>query len=436
MKYYKSEIETFELEIKPFPFPCKLCKKENAVIEIPSQKIKVCKNCYNTFFENRVKKAIETYKMLRAHDKIGVFLSGGKDSAALLCVLKKIFPEMAIQAVHINLGIRYYSEIAEETVRKLCEKLNVPLYVYNLPEKEGYRIDDFIFTHFKDKICSVCGTIKRYLFSKIAKELGINVIATGHHLDDTVSTMLNLFFQGDFSSIIKLEPVLKPLYPGQARKIKPFYTTPEKEIFYYVVLNNLPVEEVNCPHGEITPSKKKKKLLEELEKENRQIKYQLLSVFYKKLIPLIKTHPDYKEELSLPVSNCIKCGEITSSADKICSRCKRIDLLNKIEDRNLEVSSEEFFKFIESTEPEERAIYCISEEKPVEFPEEFVLISPTLLSASKRKFIKTFRPYKAKTLFLLSASPRVSYLFVLKLRKLGFKAFNIKDPEKVLKSLN
>jgi len=59
----------------------------------------------------------------------------------------------------LNLGIRYYSDFAEDAVKKLCEKLKVPLIVYNLKEKDGFLIDDFIFTNFKNKICSVCGAI-------------------------------------------------------------------------------------------------------------------------------------------------------------------------------------------------------------------------------------------------------------------------------------
>ena len=415
MKYYKVGEEIFELELKEYPFFCKFCKKEKAIIEIPSQKVKVCKNCYNTFFENRIKKTIEKYKMLKPQDKVGVFLSGGKDSSTLLIVLKKLYPDINLQAIFLNLGIRYYSEKVENLVKNLCQNLNVPLYIYNLPQKEGYRIDDFVFTHFKNKICSACGAIKRYLFSKIAKELKLTVIATGHHLDDIVSTMLTLFFQGDFSGIAKLEPVLQPFFPNQAKKIKPLYTTPEKEIFYYIVLNEIPVGNFTCPHAEITPSKKIKKILTDLEKENRQIKYQLLSVFTKKLIPLIKSHSTYKEEKSLNI--CIKCGEITSASDNICSRCKKVELLNKIEDKALELSYEEFKDFVKNLDSN----WVLIDLKEKEH----------FLNESSKKLIKFFKPYKNKYIFLVSSDPEIGYLFALKLRKKRFKAYSIiKIPEK------
>lgn len=406
MKYYK--YKEFELELRDYPFFCKLCKKEKALIEIPSQGIKVCKNCYNIFFEKRIKKFIEKYKMIKPQDKVGVFLSGGKDSAALLTVLKKLYPEIDLQAIFINLGIKYYSEKIEELVKNLCNKLNVPLYVYNLIEREGYSIDEFIFTHFKNKICSVCGTIKRYLFSKIAKELNLTVIATGHHLDDIVSTMLTLFLNGDFLSLNRLLPVLPPLSPNQVKKIKPLYTTPEKEIFYYVALNEIPVIDLSCPHADKSPIQKSKKVLLELEKDNKQIKYQLLSVFTKKLIPLIKSSSQEKNI----INTCIKCGEITSTSDKICSRCKKVELLSKIRNKNLEITKETFEDYIKNLNSNWILIDLTEKEH--------------LISDPVKKLKKFLKPYRDKYIFLTASNPEIAYFLTLKLKKLGFKAFSVK----------
>jgi len=407
MKYYNYKEES-EPIIMEYPFLCKICKKEKALIEIPSQKIKACKNCYNNFFENRIKKTIKKYKMINQQDKVGVFLSGGKDSSTLLFVLKKLYPDINLQAIFINLGIRYYSEKIEDLVKSFCKGLEVPLFIYNLPEREGYRIDDFIFTHFKNKVCSACGAIKRYLFSKIAKELKLNVIATGHHLDDIISTMLTLFFQGDFLGIAKLQPSLPPLFLNQVKKVKPLYTTPEKEIFYYALLNEIPFENFQCPHADITPPKKIKKLLAELEEENRQIKYQLLSVFTKRLIPLIKSN--YKEEV---FSLCIKCEEIASAQDKICSRCKRVELLKKVDNKTLELTKEEFENYIKNLNSDWVLIDLKNKE--------------ILLNGSTKKLKKFFNPYKNKHIFLTASEPELGYLITLKLRKLGFKAYNIKN---------
>ncbi|NPA38962.1 MAG: TIGR00269 family protein [Thermodesulfobacteria bacterium] len=405
MLYKKSELEVFELPELPKNLKCKLCRTNQAVIEAPSLGAKLCKECFNKIFENRVKKTVEKYKMFKSENKVGVFISGGKDSSVLAVVLKKLYPDLSLKVVHINLGLRYYSERVEKKVKEFCEKFEFDLYLYKLEEKENFSIDDFILTKFKHKVCAVCGIIKRYLFSKIAKELGLEVIATGHHLDDIVSTMLNLFFQGDFVSITRLTPVNPPIRKGQAKKVKPLVSAPEKEIFYYAVLNEIPFVEENCPHGGITPAKRLKHWLSQLEKENRHIKYQILSVFYKKLIPLIKTSSEYKKEINLPVYECINCGEITSSEEKICSRCRRVALLKDLEDR-LEISFEEFKAL-----PKEDV-------EVIEIDEENI--------PGKRALLKKLRGKKDKKVYLLCSNPELSYSIVLWLRKKGIKAINVK----------
>lgn len=278
----------FQWEARPLGKSCNICKKELPIVSLTTQHLKLCKNCFNKIQSKRVLEGITKFKMFSKNDKIGILLSGGKDSATLAHILKNLFPDYLFYGIHINLGIKYYSQIAQKAVESLCEKLSLPLYIYNLFERDGFCIDDFMLTNFKNKICSVCGTVKRYLFSKIAKELNLTVIATGHHLDDLTSTYLTLFLNGDFSSIKRLFPINNPLYPGQAKKIKPLYCLPEREIFYYAVLNELPLESCGCPHGELTPSKKVKNFIEEFSKENKTFKYQLLSVFFRKVYSPLK----------------------------------------------------------------------------------------------------------------------------------------------------
>ncbi|MFN3567890.1 MAG: ATP-binding protein, partial [Caldimicrobium sp.] len=260
MQYIKCGFEKFHWEPTPLGKSCQVCKSEIPIVRLSTQNLKLCKGCFNRIQEKRVSEGVKRFKMFHKDDKIGIFLSGGKDSATLAHILKKLFPDFEIYGIFINLGSGYYSDFAQKAVEELCEKLSLPLFIYNLSEREGFVVDDFVFTNFKDKICSACGTVKRYLFAKIAKELNLSVIATGHHLDDLVSTYLTLFLNGDFLSLKRLYPVNPPLYPGQAKKIKPLYSLPEKEIFYYAVLNELPLESCGCPHGEITPSKKIKSI--------------------------------------------------------------------------------------------------------------------------------------------------------------------------------
>jgi hypothetical protein len=49
-----------------------------------------------------------------------------------------------------------------------------------------------------------------------------------------------------------------------------------------------------------------------------------------------------------------------------------------------------------------------------------------LLNESTKKLKRVFKSYRDKHIFLIASEPEIGYLFTLKLRKLNFKAYNIK----------
>lgn len=428
MQYFKCGAEKFEFEPKPLGKTCKVCQSEIPVVSLTTQNLKLCKGCFNKIQQRRLSEAVKRYRMLGPGDRVGILLSGGKDSAALAHLLKNTFPELSLQGLYLNLGIRYYSDIAQRAVKELCESLSIPLFIYDLKAEKGFTIDDFVFTSFRDKICSVCGTIKRYLFSKVARDLGLDVIATGHHLDDLLSTYLTLFFSGDFVSIKRLAPVNPPLFEGQAKKVKPLYYIPEREIFYYALLNELPLEGCSCPHGEITPAKRMKGIIAELERENPNLRYQLLSVFIKKFIPLLQ------EESRDGLRPCQTCGEFTASPSGTCGFCRRVALLSRVEDRTLEIYPSEWQAIEKGPERENWVVFDVREN------EDYLKgtlpkarwIAPQLLE-KERELLKTLRPFRDKNLLFFCYSGRLSYLFTLKLQKRHFRAYNLKDPEEILR---
>ena len=435
MKYVKCGGEVFEFKLTPFKTYCRYCKQKEAEIKPSGTSLLLCKECFLLFCEKKVKMAIEKHKMFGEKEKIGVMVSGGKDSAALLAILKKLYPQQEILAIHLNLGIKYYSDFAQIAVEKLCQKLKVPLIVYNLKEKEGFSIDDFVFTHFKNKICSVCGTIKRYYFSRIARENKIDVICTAHHLDDVLSTMASVFFQGDFLGLSRLGPIIYPLFQGQPKKVKPLYYLQERDVFYYSVISGLPIEKCACPHSEITPVKEWKNWIEEKDKESPSFKFKLFSIFRKKLIPLIK-----KELKGAPKEDflpCKICQEPTPSKSNICAKCRRVKLLERVKEKKIEYEPDEFLNFLSSSSQNEIAIFDVREKEDFESGSlpGAIWINPELLNEKEKIFIKTFKPYKKKKLFFLCYTGRTSYCFVLRLRKFGFLAFNLSKPKELLSKI-
>ena len=87
--------------------------------------------------------------------------------------------------------------------------------------------------------------LRRRALDHAAKEIGANVIATGHNLDDTLQTFLINTLSGDTSKIGWMNPENEG---KELRKIKPLSEIYESEIVFYAFTNNLPFQSEPCPH--------------------------------------------------------------------------------------------------------------------------------------------------------------------------------------------
>ncbi|MEM4521793.1 MAG: ATP-binding protein [Nitrososphaeria archaeon] len=303
---------------------CKICGSGTVVVYLPYAKMSLCQNCFLEFYVKRVKKTVEEYKMFREDDVVGVAVSGGKDSSALLHSLRKVFPKLELKALHINLGIPEYSEHCESKVKLLAKSLDTELITYDIRKRLGFTVEDFMETRFRRKICSICGTIKRHIFEEMALEAKVRVLATGHNLDDMVSVMLNTFFNGHWSQLIRIKPILPPLADGMAYKVKPLIRSPEKENLLYCMYSEVTIRSLGCPHSNQTGIRKYMQLLEKLSEEDPGFKYIILNRFLE-LIPII--------ENAVPkptLTQCKVCG--FPSTNEICSYCKRTSLVKQKED--------------------------------------------------------------------------------------------------------
>ncbi|MEM0058366.1 MAG: ATP-binding protein [Candidatus Bathyarchaeia archaeon] len=304
------------------PLICGKCRSAKTEVQIPYARMNLCSKCFIEFYVNRIRKTVEEFKMFRENNVVGVAVSGGKDSAALLHALRRAFPETKLVALHINLGIPEYSGHCQAKVEKLADMLDVELQVFDLYKELGIRIDDFRKTSFKKKLCSVCGTIKRRVFEEMAVKAQVQVLATGHNLEDVVGVMLNNFIYGRWEQFVRLKPVLPPLAEGMASKVKPLIRSPENENLLYCLFEDIPFREIDCPFSKRTGVRKRTEILETISKYNPYFKHQLLNRFLE-LIPLLEGL-----KLKTPsLGRCKVCG--FPSSGEICAFCKRISLVKE-----------------------------------------------------------------------------------------------------------
>ena len=294
---------------------CTVCrsKGENrkAVVFLPHHRLALCKEHFITWFENRVEKTIKEFRMFSKKDRILVAVSGGKDSLSLWNALVKLGYEA--DGLYINLGIGEYSEDSKRLSEDFAKKINRKLHIVDL--KEEIASIPQITESINKPACSACGSVKRYYMNKTAKELGYNIIATGHNLDDEVAVLFGNTLNWDIEYMRRQYPVLEE-ESGFIRKVKPLCKITEKESALYAVFNGIDYIEYECPFSEGASSIRYKEIWSQIEQQSPGSKLRFYTGFLKKMQPILRE----KEKRESELRTCVICGE--PSFNEICSVCK------------------------------------------------------------------------------------------------------------------
>jgi len=276
----------------------------------------LCSECFSNSILRKAAKTISKYKMVQNGELVCVAVSGGKDSLALLHVLSKMAKNhnFRIHAITIDEGIPGYREEALEIVRKFCRDLGVDHSVYTYKDLFDLTLDESLKLRDEEKIssCTICGTFRRRAMDHAIKDIGANVIATGHNLDDTLQTFIINTLSGDTNKIGWMDPDTSD---NSIRKIKPFCEIYESEIVFYAFTNNLPFQTEPCPHMNEGIRTEIREFLNKLENSHSGIKNNM----YKSVLRLSQIVGDsnYKQKTS-----CLNCGN--ECTGEICSVCKMI----------------------------------------------------------------------------------------------------------------
>jgi len=275
----------------------------------------LCSDCFSISIMRKTAKTISKYRMIKNGDLVCVAVSGGKDSLALLHILDKMSKthNFEIKVATIDEGIPGYRNESLEIVRNFCSTLNVEYKIYSYKELFDLTIDEALQKRESEKIssCSICGTFRRRSIDYAAKDLGADVIATAHNLDDVLQTFLINVLSGDIKKIGWMNPNSdKPF-----KKIKPFCEIYEAEIVFYAFSNNIPFQTEPCPHMNEGIRTEIREFFNSLENQHSGIKNNL----YNSILKISQTLRDssYKE-----MNLCKNCG--SECTGKICSVCKMV----------------------------------------------------------------------------------------------------------------
>lgn len=301
---------------------CRFCGKKSELF-LRYARLPLCKKCFIAYYQRKVREALEKFN-IEKDATIAVALSAGKDSVALLHSLSAL---REVKAIHIALGIEGHSDKLLESCKKLCKDLNIELILFDLKKELGISASDF--RKINKKVCSVCGTVKRYLLNKIAWENSTDYVATGHNADDTASAILRNFLTGNIALLARIEFFSpKDEKFRLVGKIKPLYRTLEFENKMYCDILELPYVAEQCPLAKRAMQNEVKALIDSLEKRMPEIKLRIITNYFK-MKPLFKEYA--KKERRVEFKLCKQCGYATVS-DK-CKFCKTIEKLQKVRNK-------------------------------------------------------------------------------------------------------
>src|SRR5215470_17880483 len=201
-------------------------------------------------------RAIADFNLISEGDRILVAVSGGKDSHALLHLLRIMQRRAPIKfdllAVNLDQG---HPNFPRERLEGYFQREG---YAYRMLREDTYSI-------VLDKLetgqtqCSLCSRLRRGILYNAAVELHCNKIALGHHRDDLIETLLH---SDD----------------GRNTVIRPLCYAPEEEIAAYAALKGFPIIPCDlCGSQENLRRKWVKQLLCELSNDIPNIRHSILA---------------------------------------------------------------------------------------------------------------------------------------------------------------
>ncbi|MCL4412954.1 MAG: TIGR00269 family protein [Candidatus Thermoplasmatota archaeon] len=291
---------------------CNSCGRESVAF-IRYNGTHLCQEHFNRYVERRIRLEFRNELTIKGDTKIGVALSGGKDSAVALYETKKIFgnrKDVKIIAITVDEGISSYRPKTMVSARKLAERLGVEHHIATVEEKYAVTMDKVAE---KGELipCSYCGVFRRRLLNDLSLDLKIDYLVTGLNMDDTAQSIIMNLARGEVDRLGRMGPHLRAK-EGLIPRLQPLRKIPEKEVLLFAILNGIEFSHDTCPYANFALRNEFRDSIDRWEERTPGTKFAILNSYDR-----IREILDHN---ILPNMNkCKICGAPT--AGEICKSC-------------------------------------------------------------------------------------------------------------------
>ncbi len=206
---------------------------------------------------------ISEQKLFQSEQKVLLAVSGGIDSMAMVHLFQQANFNFAI--AHCNFHLRGKESDGDQLmVEKEANRCSVPFYA------RSFKTEEYAREH-RISIQMAARDLRRDWFEKLLINEGYDVIATAHHLNDSLETILFNLAKGTGIS------GLKGISPKKGNYIRPLMFASREMILNYVKANNIVWRE---------------------DRSNSSIKYHRNMIRHKVVPELKKINPNLEETFS------------------------------------------------------------------------------------------------------------------------------------------